>query len=174
MENGLADGNGGAVGAGQSLCAGDWLPYLDGRLQLLCSGDQLKPIVVRGQRLWIAERHCRATAWQPLLEQWFRRQAALYLPIRLSAWSARMGVDFQRLTIRNPRRRWGSCSVQGSINLNWRLIWLPVRLGDYVLVHELSHLRHMDHSPAFWQLVANYVPDYRECRRQLRQIVLPW
>ncbi|WP_130470760.1 M48 family metallopeptidase [Candidatus Magnetaquicoccus inordinatus] len=157
-----------------SLHEGVCLPYLDGELQLSCGNGQLRPIYAQHNRLWIADRLCPATEWQALVEQWFRQQAGVYLPLRLAAWAARMGLSYQRLTIRNPKSRWGSCSTRGSINLNWRLIWLPVALGDYVLVHELSHLRHMDHSPAFWQVVGSYVPEYQECRRRLRHICLPW
>ncbi|MBF0097426.1 MAG: M48 family metallopeptidase [Magnetococcales bacterium] len=162
--------------AGEPFSAqdGGWLPFLDGRVQLCCTDAQLRPIVLHGNRLLIARRLCQTTELQTVLEQWFRQQASLYLPVRLQAWAARMGLQYQRVTIRNPKSRWGSCSSLGSINLNWRLIWVPVCLGDYVLVHELSHLRHMNHSPAFWRVVASFVPEYQEYRRRLRHLGLPW
>jgi predicted metal-dependent hydrolase len=174
MTDTASDGKQWTTGASFAVQEGGWLPFLDGRVQLCCADEQLRPMVLHGNRLLIARRHCQSSALQPLLDQWFRQQAGIYLPLRLQAWAARMGLQYQRVTIRNPKARWGSCSSTGSINLNWRLIWVPVCLGDYVLVHELAHLLHMNHSPAFWRVVASFVPDFREYRRRLRHQGLPW
>ena len=72
------------------------------------------------------------------------------------------------MTIRNQRTRWGSCGRDGHITLNWRLVLMPERVRDYVLIHELMHLRRMDHSPEYWLLVAAACPDYCESRAWLR------
>jgi predicted metal-dependent hydrolase len=78
------------------------------------------------------------------------------------------GLTVTRISIRNQKWRWGSCSRDGHICLNWRLVLLPDRVRDYVLIHELMHLKRMDHSPKFWKLVEGACPDYRDLRRQLR------
>lgn len=83
-----------------------------------------------------------------------------------------MGVTWGRITIRNQKTRWGSCSSKGNLNFNYQLYYLDDRLLDYVVVHELAHRRHMNHSREFWQEVERYCPDYRECRRHLKEIRL--
>ena len=78
-----------------------------------------------------------------------------------------MQVEYQRVTIRNQKTRWGSCSSKGNLNFNYRLFYLPEELLDYVVVHELAHRRYMNHSPQFWQEVETYCPDYETCRKKL-------
>ena len=73
-----------------------------------------------------------------------------------------------RVSIRNQRTRWGSCNRNGHICLNWRLVTLPEPVRDYVLIHELMHLKRMDHSPRFWNLVKEACPEYKEVRAWLR------
>jgi predicted metal-dependent hydrolase len=75
----------------------------------------------------------------------------------------------RKISVRNQRRRWGSCSRHGHICLNWRLIEMPDWVRDYVLIHELMHLKRMDHSPSFWKLVAAACPAYQRARRWLRE-----
>jgi predicted metal-dependent hydrolase len=90
------------------------------------------------------------------------------LPRRLFELAAQHGLAVKKVSIRNQKWRWGSCSPDGHICLNWRLVLLPDAVRDYVLIHELMHLRRMDHSPRFWKLVEQACPDYRELRRALR------
>jgi len=97
-----------------------------------------------------------------------REQARRELPARLMELAAAHGVTVTRVSIRNQRWRWGSCSRSGHICLNWRLVTMPEPVRDYVLIHELMHLKRMDHSPAFWKLVAAACPDYRAQRAWLR------
>ena len=79
-----------------------------------------------------------------------------------------MGLQYQRLSIREQKTRWGSCSSQKNINLNWRIILAPEKVLDYLIVHELAHLQQMNHSSAFWSLVETYIPDYRIWRKWLK------
>jgi hypothetical protein len=72
--------------------------------------------------------------------------------------------------IRNQRRRWGSCSADGTLRFNWRLVMAPPAIIEYVVVHELAHLRVPNHSPAFWAEVARFIPDYKARRTALRQL----
>ena len=95
------------------------------------------------------------------------------LPPRLLALAAQHGLRVARVSIRNQRWRWGSCSRQGHICLNWRLVTMPESVRDYVLIHELMHLKRLDHSPRFWKLVAEACPGYQEARRWLRRALHP-
>lgn len=87
----------------------------------------------------------------------------------VKVWSVKMGLSCGRITIRDQDSRWGSCSSQKNLNFSWRLIKAPKEVLDYVVIHELAHLKHMDHSQAFWQLVEQFNSSYREHRRWLRR-----
>jgi predicted metal-dependent hydrolase len=97
-----------------------------------------------------------------------RARAKCELPIRLRELAARHGCRVGRISIRNQRSRWGSCSPGGHICLNWRLVLVPGWVRDYVLIHELMHLKRMDHSPKFWKLVEAACPEWRDARRWLK------
>ena len=118
--------------------------------------------VLRASPASLAEDELRA-----LLEGWYRREAATHFAGRIDHYAPQLEVRPSKLTIRGQRSRWGSCSGRGSVSLNWRLMLVPGALADYVVVHELCHLRHMDHSPRFWAMVESAVPDYRQRRRRL-------
>jgi len=91
-----------------------------------------------------------------------RTVAAKEIPPQTREIAGRLGIDFKRVSIRNQRTRWGSCSTSGVISLNWRLVMMPVGAMDYVIMHELMHVREMNHSQRFWDLVAEACPDYRK------------
>lgn len=97
-----------------------------------------------------------------------RKRAVSELPQRLLALAERFGLSVAKISIRNQRWRWGSCSRDGHICLNWRLVAMPEWVCDYVLIHELMHLKRLDHSPRFWTLVAAACPEFREARAWLR------
>ncbi len=107
---------------------------------------------------------------------WLRRHAAARLPERVAAWRAKTGVPLPRVVIADQRKRWGSCDHRGTIRLNWRIVQAPMRLVDYVVVHELVHLRHRGHGRAYWQAVGRVMPDYEGRRRDLtrRGVDLTW
>lgn len=90
---------------------------------------------------------------------------------RVNHYSKIMGVEINRLTIRNQRTRWGSLSSRKNMNLNYRLYYMPQELLDYVVVHELSHVRHMNHSKEFWNEVGKYYPEYRRERKRLKDMI---
>jgi predicted metal-dependent hydrolase len=97
-----------------------------------------------------------------------RAQARVELPVRLRELAESHGVCVTRVSIRNQRTRWGSCGRDGHVCLNWRLVAMPDWVRDYVMIHELMHLKRLDHSPAYWRLVAAAYPRYREARQWLR------
>lgn len=95
------------------------------------------------------------------LRGWIRQRAQLLLPPLLEQISRRIGLDYSRLRIRSQKTRWGSCSSRGNISLNDQLLFLSRDTVEYLMVHELCHRRHLNHSRAFWKLVESHCPDYR-------------
>ena len=106
---------------------------------------------------------------RPLVERHLWRLAARELPPRLLALAAAHQVTIRRVSVRNQRSRWGSCSRRGVISLNWRLVQTPDFVTDYILLHELMHVREMNHSSRFWAEVARVCPDYEAAERWLKQ-----
>jgi hypothetical protein len=98
-----------------------------------------------------------------------RARADDELPRLLMGWAERLGLRVDAVSVRDQRTRWGSCGRNGRICLNWRLLLMPEWVRDYVLVHELMHLKRLDHSPRFWALVADACPAYRDARAWLRE-----
>ncbi|MCF7980342.1 MAG: M48 family metallopeptidase [Pseudomonadales bacterium] len=100
-------------------------------------------------------------------EKWYRPIAKRYLAQRIAELANVNGYHFNRLFIRAQRTRWGSCSSQKNISLNWKLVKAPRSVSDYVILHELAHTRVMNHSPAFWREVEQHAPHYREAKTWL-------
>ena len=107
------------------------------------------------------------------VQAWLMRQAKRLFEERLNHFAPQLQVSWKRLSLSSAGTRWGSASADGSIRLNWRLVHFRLPVIDYVVVHELSHLRVMDHSPRFWDTVRAIVPDYRSLRGQLKDEALP-
>jgi predicted metal-dependent hydrolase len=107
------------------------------------------------------------------VQSWLQRQARRIFEERCRHFAQQLGVRYTRLSLSSAQTRWGSASADGSIRLNWRLIHFAMATIDYVVAHELAHLRHMDHSPRFWDVVRSVVPDYEELRGSLKQDVIP-
>ena len=104
------------------------------------------------------------------VEEWYRERAALKLPPRVDRVARLLGVQPKEVLIRNQRRRWASCAPDGTLRFNWRAIVAPPALVDYIVAHELAHLRVRGHTPEYWAVVAHAVPDYRRRRERLREI----
>lgn len=107
------------------------------------------------------------------VQAWLMRQAKQIFTKRLDHFAPTLQVQWRKLSLSNAGTRWGSASIDGSIRLNWRLIHFKPSIIDYVVVHELSHLRVMDHSPRFWATVRGVMPDYAELRGQLKDEGVP-
>ncbi len=106
---------------------------------------------------------------RPTLEAHFQRLAKIELPGRTWELAAETGVDVKVVTVRNQRTRWGSCSAGGVISLNWRLVQTPYPVRDYIIYHELMHLKEMNHSDRFWARVEEVCPAWREAERWIKQ-----
>jgi predicted metal-dependent hydrolase len=101
---------------------------------------------------------------------WLKRRARVKFKKRMDLWAKRLGVTYTKLLVTDPARQWGSCSADNVIRLNWRLLMAPLELLDYVVTHELAHIRHKNHSPRFWNFLARAMPDYGPRRKRLRQM----
>lgn len=104
-----------------------------------------------------------------VLTWWYREEARAILTARADHVAARLGVGYGRLTIRDTRSRWGSCSSAGNLNFSWRLVLAPPAVLDYVVLHELAHRRELNHGDRFWALVAAHCPDYESHRAWLKE-----
>lgn len=102
------------------------------------------------------------------LEAIYRKAAREYFPKRVSHYAHILGVTYGKISIRDQKTRWGSCSSEGNLSFNWRLILAPPNVLDYVVVHELCHRKEMNHSHEFWALVESIMPNYKEYRKWLR------
>lgn len=103
------------------------------------------------------------------LEKRYRNMARTRLESRVAYYHSLTGGHYSRITVRDQKTRWGSCSSSGTLSFNYRLIFAPDIILDYVVVHELCHLTHMNHSRDFWDMVGSILPDYREYRKWLRE-----
>jgi len=128
-------------------------------------------------RLLIQADVVHSDLWQRALQKWLTLQGKHYLIPWLKQVSVQVGLPFQRASVRGQKTLWGSCSQKKAISLNYKLLFLPRHLVRYVFVHELCHTRYMNHSPSFWALVSEKMPDYEQCESELRssmQHVPPW
>ena len=153
-----------------------------GRIPTRVSDRELKGFV-ENHRSWILEKtevmaereeKRKSTPAPPpeLLSKTDRMKIQLKIGKRVRHYCEAMGVTVGYVTVKNQKTRWGSCSAKGNVNFNYQLAFLPDELLDYVVIHELAHRRHMNHSRAFWAEVEKYCPDYLERREQLKEYSL--
>ena len=139
------------------------LPYLDETLRLVPQRGRIR-VHRRDDELLVP-----AAEPQRAVESWYRRAARQEIGARLDRATGLVGTSYRGLVIRGQRTRWASCSAEGSMSFNWRLLLGPETVLDYVVWHEVCHLEVLDHSPRFWRLVESRCPGYREQMRWLRQ-----
>jgi predicted metal-dependent hydrolase len=130
--------------------------------------DSQRPWIDKQLARWRAEQAAERARVSPDVVRQLITRARRELPVRLLELAAEHGLTVARISIRNQRWRWGSCSPSGHICLNWLLVTMPDWVRDYVLIHELMHLKRMDHSRKFWKLVAAACPRFRDARAWLR------
>ena len=117
--------------------------------------------------------NAQATQIRDAVQAWLMRQARRLFTERLAHFAPLLGVQWRKLVLSNAGTRWGTAHADGLIRLNWRLVHFRLPVIDYVVAHELSHLRVMDHSPRFWETVRSVIPDYAQLRGQLKDEALP-
>ncbi|MBX2988292.1 MAG: M48 family metallopeptidase [Bdellovibrionaceae bacterium] len=160
-----------------SLTAGGRYPFFGRELEL-------KPVLTPLEKIFFSATdtelllHVPVTRWRALgedlsfahekLRDFYRREAGRDLIARVERWASQTGLRPTGVTVREARARWGSCHPRGSISLNWRLAVYRPEVIDYVVVHELAHLRHMNHSRHFWELVESILPEGRALGREIR------
>ncbi|WP_415888380.1 M48 family metallopeptidase [Neptuniibacter sp. SY11_33] len=127
-------------------------------------GDTL--LVVMGKRRSSVKEDSERV--EAFLKKWLKEQAEQFISERVRYWADVKGVRYNSLKYKSFKRRWGSCSARGEITFNWRLVFADKNIIDYVVIHELSHLTHLNHSPRFWALVEKYCPDWKEKRSYLQ------
>jgi len=160
--------------------------YEDG-CPVLYRGHQLTLKLVDGRAMglsasqgevWVENNQIKMALCEPskgaiehLLEQWFRYEARNRIEERVRYYTSHydFGKRVNRITIKDQKSRWGSCSTRCNLNFNYRLIKAPDEVLDYVVVHELCHLLHMNHSSAFWNAVSTILPEYNQCKEWLRK-----
>lgn len=154
-------------------CHGTQLPYL-GQTLVLVLDPQRRGSVLHDNQLHLGlPLHASALQIRAAAHKWLLAQARSFFVQRLQHYAPQLGVQWSRLALSNAATRWGSASSSGSIRLNWRLMHHTPAVVDYVVVHELSHLRYMDHSPRFWDTVGSILPEYPALRVQLKQVQIP-
>lgn len=133
-------------------------------------------IFVQQKKSWIKEKILEQTSRPKKLLAHYstkdfhihKESARVLVYERIKHFNAQYQFTVGRVTIRNQQSRWGSCSSKGNLNFNYKLVFLPQELADYVIVHELCHLKEMNHGKRFWQLVAEQIPDYKYKRKQIQ------
>ncbi len=156
------------------LIDGAVLPCVDERLVLRIVQDKLSAITAENNTLWLqlsarVKADNQAKQVRELVVHWYSQEAERYFAGRLELFATLMRVSYRTLLIKNWQTKWGSCDSTGQICLNWRLLLAPQWVSDYVVIHELAHLRQMNHSPAYWQIVAQYCPHWQQARDYLKQ-----
>lgn len=144
---------------------GAMFPYLGDERELVV--ERRPSSEVSENTLRLARHHVEETSIKRALETLYRRKAREVFEGRAEYFAEQMDVEYEKIEIRNQRTKWGSCSTTGTLGLNWRLMMAPQEIVDYVVVHELAHLRESNHTDEFWSLVAEHDPNYEAHSRWL-------
>lgn len=147
----------------QRMTKAETKTFVDGKAEWIVSHrQQMKERMEANPKIRLEDRR------EETLKLWNGEGGRQFLK-RVSEWAGKMGVTYGRITIRDQKTRWGSCSSKGNLNFNWKLLAVPQELSDYVIVHELAHRLEMNHSPRFWAVVEQQLPDYKQLRQELKK-----
>lgn len=162
--------------AKREYACGDKFPYMGILLELKTQNTQLKRIKVQREEnvmmvsipdFIVGEK--RKELIKNSIMTWYKNEAKRVFKYKLDYYSQVMDLEYNRLRVKNQRTRWGSCSSKKNINLNWKILLAPNDVIDYIIIHELTHMKYMNHSQEFWQSVARYIPEYTSQKRWLKE-----
>ncbi len=151
----------------REFAPGATFPYLAEPHEIVLERRSTSDIV--NQEFRLARHHVEQTSIKRALETLYRRKAREWFSDRADLLAREMAVEYKEIEIRNQRTKWGSCSTSGTLGLNWRLMMAPEEVINYVLVHELVHLREQNHTDEFWSLVAEHDPEYKSHAQWLEE-----
>jgi len=159
------------LSAEKELSSGDTVPYLGRHLELAKRENPtgVSSVTLDGNTLAVSPGLFKNGILELALERWYRTEAAKLVDERADKLSSQMGINYKRIVIRSQKTRWASCSHKKNLSFNWKLIMAPEPVIDYVIIHELTHLKEMNHSKRFWELVTQYCPRWREHKKWLKQ-----
>ncbi len=154
----------------KEFVSGEAFPYLGRNYRLKVINGPFQPAKLLQGRLVVTLPKDSSTQGmvRNALVRWYRLQAEQRFAEKVTRYAKVVGVSPTAVGVKTFKSRWGSCNVRGEILFHWKVIMAPHRIVDYVVVHELCHLKHLDHSPAFWKSVERIVPDYLECKEWLK------
>jgi predicted metal-dependent hydrolase len=154
----------------KEFVSGEAFPYLGRNYRLKLEAGNWQPVKLKYGRLLLTLpiESCTSEQIRDALIRWYRYQAEQRFAEKVRRYAKIIGVTPSSVGVKTFKSRWGSCSVKGEILFHWKVILAPHRIVDYVVVHELCHLKHHDHSPAFWKSVESVIPDYMECKEWLK------
>ncbi|MCR5176676.1 MAG: M48 family metallopeptidase [Anaerovibrio sp.] len=153
----------------RQLPDGHPMPYLGQEYTLKTTTSMKKPQVKIDTgclTINFYQSHPQIPVQIPLIK-WYRVQAKKYITCRIAFWAEKMQLKYNKIFIKDQESRWGSCSTLNNLNFNWRIVMAPPPVIDYLLIHELAHLKEMNHSARFWSLVSTYDPNYTEHQKWL-------
>ncbi|MDZ7860596.1 MAG: SprT family zinc-dependent metalloprotease [Candidatus Krumholzibacteriota bacterium] len=151
--------------------SGEAFSYLGRNYRLKIARGNPQPVELKNGRFYVYVPDSvkkRDDLIRDALGEWYKSHAKNKLRSRISMYSERVGVSCRNIKVKNLKSRWGSCSKAGNININWRIIMAPLSIVDYVIVHELCHLKYHNHSKEFWRLLGQILPDYLKRKEWLR------
>lgn len=146
---------------------GESFPYLGSQRELVVEParrNRLTESTIRLRKSAVAQSSVKRA-----LENFYRERARERFTDRADHYAPRMGVEYEQIEVRNQKTKWGSCTSSGTLGLNWRLLMAPPEIVEYIVIHELAHLREMNHSEAFWKIVGAFDPEWEDHRAWLRE-----
>lgn len=147
---------------------GEGFLYLGRSYRLKLVSDLEKPLMLRDGYFWLRTTNGSIPDADEAFKEFFREKGQLRIPPRVDYYQAKMGVESKAVKIMDLKHRWASCSAGGNLNFHWKCMMAPLTIIDYIVVHELAHLIHPNHTAAFWNEVDKVMPDYQERKEWLR------